>query len=55
MRLRPLLGLALLVLATAAAPARADPLTPEQKAAVEAQWMGLPGTSITLRSSILSA
>jgi protein-disulfide isomerase len=36
MRLRPLLGLALLVLATAAAPARADPLTPEQKAAVEA-------------------
>ena len=36
MRLRTMLGLALLVLATAAAPARADPLTPEQKAAVEA-------------------
>jgi len=36
MRLRTLLGLALLILAAAVAPARADPLTPEQKAAVEA-------------------
>ncbi len=36
MRLRTLLGLALLILATAGAPARADPLTPDQKAAVEA-------------------
>src|ERR1700722_860143 len=36
MHLRPLLGLALLMLAAAAAPARADALTPDQKAAVEA-------------------